>query len=324
MAQIPGLPDLSEEAVDAYRRLLGGESLSPEAPGLASLLDAGLAVACPPDIGSFAAVEPRLAALQMFALITPHLQAVNAYAAALPGFLVSLRERFYEARPASDGIEHLVGRDTVNKRIAEEHRSARDEIATAQPGPRTAQDLAYSFDRDRAALKRGLTMRTLYHAAVRRAPRVGEWARDMAAAGGEVRTLNGPFPRTIVFDRRVTFVSVHPRGSEPPPDEAVVITDPLVSARLASDFDLYWDRADPWYGGGTVRRDEGLTTSQTQRAILRELCLGRNQKQAAKNLGISPAWVNDQMRDLRVKLGVETLNEVIYWWRGSADHDIHN
>jgi DNA-binding CsgD family transcriptional regulator len=264
-----------------------------------------------------------LVALQMFALMAPHLQAVNAYAAALPGFLANLRERFYQARPASDGIEHLVGREVVNKRIAEEQRGAREEITAAQPGARTAEDLAYSFDRDRAALERGLTMRTLYHSGVRRVARVGAWAHDMAAAGGEVRTVNGRFPRTIIFDRRVAFVPVHTRQGEPPADEAVLITDPLVAARLAADFDLYWDRADPWYGG-TSRRDEGLTTSRTQRAILRELCLGRNQKQAAKNLGISSAWVNDQMRDLRVKLGVETLNEVIYWWRGSADHDVHD
>lgn len=324
MAQIPDLPDLSEQVVGVYQRILDGELLSPETPGLASLLKAGLAVAYPPEIGSFAPVEPQAAALYLMTLMSGHLEAVTAYTAALPGFLATVRERFYQARPASDGVEHLVGRDVVNRRIAEEHRGAREEIAAAQPGPRTAKDLAYSFDRDRDALERGLTMRTLYHSAVRRVSRVGAWAQDMAAAGGEVRTLNGRFPRTIVFDRRVAFVPVHADKGEPPPDEAVMITDPLVAARLAADFDLYWDRADPWYGGKTLGRDKDLRTNRTQRAILRELCLGRNQKQAAKNLGISAAWLNDQMRDLRVKLGVGTLNEVIYWWRGSADHDVHD
>lgn len=322
MAEIPDLPDLSEATVSAYQRILDGELLPPDTPGLPSLIDGGLAVPFPPDAGVFTPVEPRYAALHLIALMSTHLEAVTAYTAALPGFLATLRNRFYEARPSTDGVHHLVGLDIVNQRIAQEHRAARESIASAQPGTRTAEDLAYSFDRDRSALERGLTMRTLYHSAVRRVARVGAWAQDMAAAGAEVRTLSGPFPRTIVFDRRVAFVPVHTQEGEPPGGESIVITDPHVAARLSADFDLYWDRAEPWYGGKGASGDTGLTTSAMQRAILRELCLGRNQKQAAKNVGISAAWVNDQMRDLRVKLGVETLNEVIYWWRGSVDHDL--
>ncbi|MEV6739190.1 hypothetical protein AB0N14_20570 [Streptomyces sp. NPDC051104] len=65
-------------------------------------------------------------------------------------------------------------------------------------------------------------------------------------------------------------------------------------------------------------------TTALQRAILRELCMGRTQAQAAKNLGIGPAWINEQLGQLRKKLGVQTLNEVIYWWAKSPDHELQD
>lgn len=321
---MPELPDLSEEAIGAYQQILNGEHLPPDTPGLATLLHVGLAVPYPPDSDTYTPVPPRYAAVHFIGHLNNHVESLAAYTRALPGFVLAVRERFAQARPSHQGVQHLVGRDLINQRIAEEHRGATKEIISAQPGPRTAEDLAHSFTRDHDALERGLTMHTLYHSGVRRAANVGEWARDMATAGGEIRTLNGRFPRSIVFDRRVAFVPAYTGEGEPSPDEAVVITDPLVASQIAAVFELFWDRAEPWFGGKATGQDKALTTNPTQRAILRELCLGRNQKQTAKNLGISPAWVNDQMRELRVKLGVQTLTEVVYWWRGSADHDVHD
>ncbi|MGW2933291.1 hypothetical protein ACWDA7_15800 [Streptomyces sp. NPDC001156] len=163
-------------------------------------------------------------------------------------------------------------------------------------------------------------MRTLYHSSVRRVPTVGDWAKAMAAHGGEIRTINGRFPRSIVFDRRVAFVPAQSGGGEPSPDECVMITDPYGVGRIVDVFDMFWERAQPWHGG-TRGEDKGLLTTDTQRAILRELCLGRTQAQAAKNLGIGAAWINEQLGQLRKKLGAQTLNEVIYWWATSPDHE---
>ncbi|MGW3246510.1 hypothetical protein [Streptomyces sp. NPDC001070] len=248
---------------------------------------------------------------------------MNAYVGAMPEFLVNLRDRYQVARPSNKSIQRLVGRTLINQRIAAEHSAASKEILASQPGPRPAADLAQSFERDRDGLLRGLTMRTVYHGSVRRAAAVGDWARKIAVAGGEVRTAQGRFARSIVFDRRVAFVPVYTCDDEPPGDEAVMITDPLVVGEIAHSFDLLWERADQWEGRRESPED-GLTTNRSQRDILRELCLGRTQAQTAKNLGISSAWVNKQMGELRDKLGVGTLNEAIYWWATSPDHDVQD
>ncbi|WP_127358912.1 helix-turn-helix domain-containing protein [Actinacidiphila soli] len=269
------------------------------------------------------AIEPRHRALPMIDEIHTHLEALTAYTGALPAFLATLRDRFEATRTSHESIQHLAGRELINEHIAREHGAARKEIVSAQPGNRTADDLAYSFERDRAALKQGVSMRTIYHSSVRRVATVGNWAKEMAAAGGEIRTVNGRFPRSIIFDRRVAFVPVHTAEGEPPADEAVMISNPLAVAGISAVFDLFWERAEPWLSP-THGKDTGLTTTATQRAILRELCLGRTQAQAAKNLGISSAWVNNQLGELRTNLDMKTLNEVIYWWGKSPDHDVQD
>ncbi|MDX2852542.1 hypothetical protein PV342_29680 [Streptomyces sp. PA03-3a] len=248
---------------------------------------------------------------------------MTAYAGALPGFLGDLRDRHQTSRPRNETVRHVVGQDQVNELIASAHSTARKEILSAQPGPRTPFDLSHSFGRDHAAVKQGISMRTMYHSSVRRVATVGNWAKEMAAAGAEIRTFNGRFERSIIFDRRVCFVRVHAGEGEPPGNEAVMISDPLVVGVIAQVFELFWERADPWIGRSNGK-DDGLITTAGQRAVLRELCLGRTQAQAAKNLGISAAWANSLLGDLRKTLGVETLNEVIYWWATSPDHDVQD
>ncbi|MEU6417836.1 hypothetical protein [Streptomyces spiralis] len=310
----------------AYQRVLDGESVAAGTPGLAELLATGLVVKnWHAGNDTYSPIEPRYPALGMIEQVHAHMDMLTAHLGALPGFLATLRDQYQSARLPNETIQHLKGRGLVNDHIAREHASARTEIMSAQPGPRTPEDLAFSYDRDLGALKQGMAMRTLYHSSVRRVATVGNWAKAMAAAGGEIRTLNGRFPRSIIFDRRVAFVPVHTGTSdnEPPADEAVMISDPLVVARIAHTFDLFWERADPW-DSGPRGEEKGLSTTPLQRAILRELCLGRTQALAAKNLGIGPAWINEQLSQLRKKLGVQTLNELIYWWAKSPDHDVQD
>ncbi|MFE4421267.1 hypothetical protein [Streptomyces sp. NPDC056817] len=275
----------------------------------------------PPHKDTYSAVEPRHSAFRLIQQIHTQLSALAAYSGELPGFLGALQGQFEASRPPHESIQHLVGRDLVNERISQEHSGACTEIITAQPGHRRPEDLAYSAVRDRRALEQGVQMRTLYHSSVRRVATVGDWAKNMAAGGAEIRTFNGRFPRSIIFDRRVAFISVH-TAAEPSPDEAVMVSDQLMVAQIVAVFDLFWERATPW-----LSRPPGskkLVTTASTRAILRELCAGRTQAQAAKNLGFGSAWVNEQLGQLRRKLGVQTLNEVIYWWATSPDHEVQD
>ncbi|MET8957365.1 hypothetical protein ACWEQN_42040 [Streptomyces sp. NPDC004129] len=276
---------------------------------------------CETGDDTYTAMHPRYPAMQMVRQLADHMNALTAFTERLPEFVTDILEASAVSRKPNASIQHLVGRQLINEHITREHGGVRKEIISAQPGHRSREDLAFSYERDRNVLKQGLPMRTLYHSLVRRVATVGAWARNMSDAGAEIRTLNGRFPRSIVFDRRVAFVPAQRGGAEPSPDEAVMITDPYGVGRIVDVFDMFWERAQPWYGG-TRGDDKGLLTTPTQRAILRELCLGRTQAQAAKNLGIGSAWINEQLGQLRKKLGVHTLNEVIYWWAMSPDHEV--
>ncbi|MCT9003583.1 hypothetical protein [Streptomyces rhizosphaerihabitans] len=322
MPQVPDLPDLSDQTTHVYQQILEGNCVPAETPGLAELLTTGLVVASPHGNNTYTAIDPRYPTGEMIRQLNSLVEQLSAFTGALPEFLTTVHDQYMSTRPPHESVQRLRGRQLVNEHISREHTNARTEIISAQPGNRTPKDLAFSYERDRGALQQGLSMRTLYHSSVRRVATVGEWANAMTTAGGEIRTFNGRFPRAIIFDRRVAFIPVH-TVPETPPHDAVMISDPLVVAYAVAIFDLFWERADSWFGS-SHGDDKDSATSATQRAILRELCLGRTQSQAAKNLGIGPAWINEQLGQLRKKLGARTLNEVIYWWATSPDHNLQD
>jgi DNA-binding CsgD family transcriptional regulator len=333
--QVPhraGLPDLSLPSLAAYQRALDGETLPADTPGLADLVAAKILVPFPGKLDVYVPVNPGSGTAHLLEIMQHQLEGLTAFTARLPSFLESIRDEFDARNQSGSDIQHLIGRDTINGRIADQHTGAQYEILSAQPGARTEQDLQYSFGRDHSALTRGLRMRTIYHQSVRRTPNVTEWAQRMSAAGGEIRTLNGRFTRSIIFDRRVAFVPVYDGDNEPPADQALMITNRLAVGRIAADFDNYWGRAAQWFGPNSADTDtdddtgssDGLMTTTLQRCILRELCEGHDQRQAAKNLGISVAWINRQMTQLRKKIGVANLNATIHWWCRSPEYDIED
>jgi hypothetical protein len=320
---MPELPELSPALVETYKRLLNADRLPPGTVGLDQLRELTLAVAHIDDQDRYTSAEPRHAATMLIDRIQLHMQALSDYTRSLPEFLRQIHVNYeaYQSASAS-AITYLMGRDEINSRIAEQHSMASFEVLSAQPGPRSAADLARSQHRDLAALRRGLKMRTVYHGSVRRAAAVGTWARAIANEGGEVRTLDRPFLRAIVFDRRVAFIPVYPEdGSAPSPLEAVMVRHELMANYVAAVHDSIWERAQPWMGGQAAEERQVVTTD-VQREILRDLAQGRDQSQAGARLGRSKRWVNDQMRALREELGMDSLNQVIYWWATSPDHAI--
>ncbi|MFF3493695.1 hypothetical protein ACFYWS_20350 [Streptomyces sp. NPDC002795] len=308
-----------------YLSVLGGESVTPDTPGLEDLLRAGLAVPHPYDRDHYVAVDPEHSQRQLVDFAYQQLNAATNYLGELPQFMAHLRDHYAHSR-SSDSVELLVGKKLVNARIAEQQFAAQRIIRTAQPGPRTAEDLERSRTRDPQALGRGLTMRTLYHSSVRRLSTVGGWAREMAELGGEIRTLSIPFPRIIMFDMQAAFVAVRDKAGSTVPDQSLMIRHALACDFVASIFDLYWESADPWLGGRASSRGgaerANLVTNPTQRAILRQLCLGRPRRVAAKECGISETWLDEQVRVLRKKVGAESRDALIYWWANSPDHNV--
>ncbi|WP_159043022.1 MULTISPECIES: LuxR C-terminal-related transcriptional regulator [unclassified Streptomyces] len=318
----PVLPELPHQAVDVYQRILNGERLPADIPGLDALLSAGFVVPVLHSPGAYSAVDPRRVGPQLITLLQAHISAASVFADAMPSFLADLEKRFDSARPGAAGVERLTGLDEINKRINDEHHLTRSIIRSGQPGQRTPEDLRKSLKRDEAGLRRGLAMRTLYPASLRRTPTVSNWAQNMAGLGAEVRTLAAPFQRSIIFDDRTAFIPDHSGEGPPPPTVSVVVTEPLLVARIIAEFELDWARADTWYGAATA--DQGTVTTKGDRALLRELCSGKSRAEIADALSISPNWLGDRIRSLTKRLGLKSEAQLIHWWCRSPEYSIHD
>lgn len=233
-----------------------------------------------------------------------------------------LTKEFDRGRSMAGGSEYIDDVAVVNTRLDDLLTSARTEILAAQPGgPRTKEQLERSVDRDRAALERGVSMCTLYRDSVRQSSAMASHIGMMSGHGAEYRTLVAPYERAIVIDRRHAFVSDYVvEGS--PAHAAWHVTDPAAIGFIVGAFMNAWQLAQPWKGeprtadgweaamGGNRETvdtvsgpDAGVRTTPLERAILRDMVDGIQQRTTAARLGISPRTLTKHIEVLKGKFG---------------------
>jgi hypothetical protein len=239
--------------------------------------------------------------------------------AAAPAVADALSAHFQRAREVSGGCEFLADQDLVNARIQDAVGAAKAEIMAAQPGgPRSRELMQEAIERDSDALRRGVTLRTLYRDSVRQHPVTREWAQVMSAQGAQYRTLVSPFERCIVVDGRVAFISDLVVGAEP--HAAWQVTHPAAVAFITTVFEDAWRRAEPWQGWlRNVVEPAGVRTTRIQREILRDTVSGVKQTVTAARLGIGVRSLQRQLDQIRDMWGVETLAELGYHFALSPD-----
>jgi DNA-binding CsgD family transcriptional regulator len=231
---------------------------------------------------------------------------------------------------ASAGSEYIDDPVVVNARLDDVVGAAEREILAAQPGgPRTESQLERSLARDTAALDRGVTKRTLYRATVRDTAVTGRYAHQMSTRAGkqaEFRTLEGPFERAIIVDRRVAFISNHlVEGA--PAHSAWQITDRAMVAYIAAEFEDRWRRADPWHGElrgrqqavDTIPGPGAVRTTRRHREIMRDMVEGRSQQATATRLGISVRTVSDDINTLKDLFDAQSREQLAFKWASSLD-----
>src|SRR4051794_1698267 len=197
-------------------------------------------------------------------------------------------------------ITEVHGFEAINRFIDSQISDSRTELLYAQPyGKRRPAQLAEAEERDLLALKRGVTMRTLYQHSARHSPATREYVAEMAALGAEVRTSDEFFKRLLVFDRHTALIPATENHAV-----AVAIHDKSVVAYLVDIFERAWERALPF----TV---EGLAVARTISAEVRALTLrmlveGHSDAASAKRLGVSPRTYASYIAALKEEYGVET------------------
>lgn len=316
---------LSDQALRVYRRVLHQEPVAPDAPGVSTAVELGVLVPDPTSPGVYRAVEPgRAVPALMYALLS-RIQDHAASLRRLPALHDELMEVYRDARGGQEAdIEHLHGNAMINSRLEEVIDTAEFELCTAQPGgPRTRETLERSLRRDTDALDRGVEMRTLYHATARFSTHTQEWVKTMSDRGGEIRTLDQPFLRMIIVDRRSAFIQdLLDRGHEEERSWAHLVRDAALCAFLLEIFERDWTHGDRWHGTAV---EAGHVTTRLQRSILRLLADGKTLPQAAVQVGMSVRTLQKHLEELRARvpgLSKGSLPQLTYWWATCPDRHL--
>ncbi|MCX5000909.1 hypothetical protein [Streptomyces longwoodensis] len=252
----------------------------------------------------------------------------------IPAAWDSLTDAYERSRlHAGGGSEFLADPQVVNARLQDAVDSARVEILAAQPsGPRTREHLEGARGRDTGALDRGVALRTLYRATVRDNSVTAEYARTMASRpdgrSAEFRTLEEPFARAIVVDRRVAFIS-NTLVAGAHEHAAWQITDGAFVRYIVDEFLERWRRAQPWHGETRVRSGSdvvgdrsGVRTTARQREILRDLAAELPQQKTATRLDISIRTLSGEVSVLKDLFDVSSLHGLLYKWALSPDRNV--
>ncbi|MFJ6616702.1 LuxR C-terminal-related transcriptional regulator [Kitasatospora sp. NPDC091335] len=307
---------LSSEARELYVLLAISEGIAPDptAPVLNELLTYGLITPHPdaPTGGRFLVLNPAHAATRRQAELYRAARDAISAAEALPDSLrdLSISYRSTE-RPRVGAVEYLEGTQAINARVSEIIADATQELLTAQPhGPRPRARLDISRHRDLDAIRRGVSMRTLYRATVRADEITAYWTSQMTAAGGHVRTLDGGFARAIIVDRR--WAVIDDPGAAPHQLRAVLVEDRSVAAFAAAQFDRDWAAAMPWTGEEPRTGERALTDLQI--SICQLLATGQDQRQIAREVEVSHRTVTHQIAQIKEIAGAGSIFQLAVWW----------
>ncbi|MFJ8040040.1 LuxR C-terminal-related transcriptional regulator [Kitasatospora sp. NPDC096147] len=307
-----GFPD--EAAQQLYRTILTAGGRVPftavpesEQPALEQLLRTGLVI---PNImdKAYVAVSPRSVSERMSSELRADATRLLLQAEQLPDALGSLT-RAYDAvprgatEPAPPAL--VVGQDRIRHRIAELVSECAEGVLAAQPGPRDPQGLAVARHQDLALLRRGAGLRSLYQPMTTTDPVAVEYAKALAAEGGEVRVLDEPYQRMLIIDRKVAVVP-----AEAEYNRAAFVTDPAAVAFLVAVFERDWARAEMVDWGGAA--GDPPVQAATRR-VGRLLATGLTQKAVATRLGLSERTVAGHISRLREQYGAQTLFQL--GWR---------
>jgi sugar-specific transcriptional regulator TrmB len=210
------------------------------------------------------------------------------------------------ARSELAPITEIRGLTQIDNFLEASISDARVELLTAQPhGRRPANELALSESRDIRALERGVRMRTMYQQSARQSPATREYVAEMSARGGEVRTLDEFFQRTVIIDREIAVIP----GSEDH-HVALAVRHKFVVAYLVDIFERAWERGRPFTAHDA--RSEKAIASDVRAMTIRLLVEGHSDPASAKRLGVSTRTYAGYIAALKEEYAVQTRFQLGY------------
>ncbi|MFJ5552382.1 LuxR C-terminal-related transcriptional regulator [Streptomyces sp. NPDC093225] len=203
--------------------------------------------------------------------------------------------------------ERLVGLDAIQAKLEVLARELTEECLAVMPGGAQSQaSLDASRPLDEAALRRSVSLLTLYQDSARHDPATFAYARWMTEQGGMVRTCPTLPPRMLVFDRTVAVVPIDPADTR---RGALCTREPGVVASLVALFEQTWQHAVPLGADRSQGTDAGTGLTTAEQELLRLLAAGLTDEVAGRRLGISARSVRRQMAALMERLDASSRFE---------------
>ncbi|MDH6138048.1 MULTISPECIES: helix-turn-helix domain-containing protein [Kitasatospora] len=275
------------------------------------LTELGLLVLSQGKPATMTATDPNRLAARLSSSWQKQALSLLSQAVAVPTAMQELNHAFQSLdRHIQEGgpVEHIHGLVEINQRVGVLLDSAEFELLTAQPGGSRRQSLLLlkgALEGDLSLVRRGVARRVLYHPSARYSAPTRQYVEAMTDAGAEVRTLEEPFSRLFVIDRRIAIIPF-PGDTE----KAAFISDPAIVAYLLTSFEQMWERSIPFVGATEVPQE---VISRLRVNILRMMTQGIGHRVIARNLGISERTLARHIAEFREEYDSETLFQL--GWR---------
>ncbi|WP_042402965.1 LuxR C-terminal-related transcriptional regulator [Streptacidiphilus carbonis] len=321
-----GTSGVSEHAELLYAELVrngvAGQEPAPS-EALEELLELGL-VSRHAE-GGLVLNDPASVSLQLSLRLSSEVSTLLQEAAAVQQRLADISDEFHEAQRDSAGpVTYLHGLEVINDAIGNAVGKIEFEMLCAQPhGTRSQENLDLSYRRDKPALDRGVTIRTIYQTNQRQKPMMRDHVRRSTKAGELVRTVPWPFTRAIIIDRKVAFMPntglsdvFQDTGIRRDPyRSALCVNDPLLVAHFVEHFEFSWALGQQWDGAVTGEH-AAPPLDQWERLILEYLDQDLSLEAIAARLSISERTLGKRLTALRAKMEVNSLYGLGRKWQG--------
>ncbi|MGW4645354.1 helix-turn-helix domain-containing protein [Kitasatospora sp. NPDC004289] len=315
-----GAATLSQEARALYLKIVAENGQLPESSGesdaapLRELVDIGLLVADVDVPGTFIAVDPTQLSLGLSSTWQRQALDLLSRAVSLPNELQELAQAFHSPTQAGGSVEYVRGKVLINQKLNQYSAAGMEEALALQPGgPRPPELLDAMIKRDLESLGRGTQMRTIYHASTRYHQPTRDYVSALAKVGGQYRTLDEPYTRLIVIDRRLAVIPVADDMSL-----AAFIHEPAIANYLAEEvFEPSWSRALDFDGDRAVPQQ---VVSRLRQTIIDLLLAGTNHRVIAKRLGISERTLARHIAEMREDYNVDSLFQLGYVLARASEH----
>lgn len=244
------------------------------------------------------AVAPDTAASQLVAPLEAQIRERQRAISGIREDIGRFVPHYVQRRSAGDSLEVLGGLEEVRGALNRASLACTTEMLSSQPGggSRVPEAMQEALLRDEAMLKRGISIRTLYHHTARFNGPSQAYVEAASALGAQYRTAHELFGRLIAFDRELAFIPVSD-GSW----GAVVIREPSTVAYLCDIFDQTWDLASPF--SNAVGQGLEEVAREIHETIIRLLAAGLKDEAIARRLGMSLRTARRHIADIMQELG---------------------